>query len=40
VQFDSTAIARSAQRFSRDRHVQRMREVIEETIAAPAGTRW
>jgi glycosyltransferase involved in cell wall biosynthesis len=40
ARFDSTAIARSAQRFSRDRHVQRMREVIDETIAAPAGTRW
>jgi glycosyltransferase involved in cell wall biosynthesis len=40
LQFDSTAIARSAQRFSRERHVQRMRDVIDETVAAPVGTRW
>ena len=39
-QFDSTRISRRAQRFSRDRHVQQMREVIDDTIAAPAGTRW
>jgi glycosyltransferase involved in cell wall biosynthesis len=29
-----------AQRFSRDRHVAAMRAVIDETLAAPAGTRW
>jgi len=39
-QFDSARISQHAQRFSRDRHVQQMREVIGETIAAPAGTRW
>ncbi|MSO84040.1 MAG: glycosyltransferase family 4 protein [Acidobacteria bacterium] len=38
--FDSVRISLDAQRFSRDRHVQRLREVIDETIAAPAGTRW
>ncbi|MBF8300628.1 MAG: hypothetical protein HW394_998, partial [Acidobacteria bacterium] len=38
--FDSARISQHTQRFSRDRHVQRMREVIDETIAAPAGTRW
>ena len=38
--FDTTAIRASAQRFARDRHLRRMREVIEETITAPAGTRW
>ena len=40
VRFDGAVIARSAERFSRERHVQRMREVIDDTIAAPAGTRW
>jgi glycosyltransferase involved in cell wall biosynthesis len=40
IRFDSDRISRSAQRFSRDRHVQRMREVIDDTIAAPAGARW
>jgi glycosyltransferase involved in cell wall biosynthesis len=39
-QFDSARISQHTQRFSRDRHAQRMREVIDETIAAPAGTRW
>jgi glycosyltransferase involved in cell wall biosynthesis len=38
--FNPGAISAQAQRFSRERHVQRMREVIDETIAAPAGTRW
>jgi glycosyltransferase involved in cell wall biosynthesis len=38
--FDSARIRQQAQRFSRERHVQEMREVIGDTIAAPAGTRW
>jgi glycosyltransferase involved in cell wall biosynthesis len=38
--FDPAAVRASALRFARERHVQRMREVIEETIAAPADTRW
>jgi glycosyltransferase involved in cell wall biosynthesis len=38
--FDSARISQHAQRFSRDRHLQQMREVIDETLAAPAGTRW
>jgi glycosyltransferase involved in cell wall biosynthesis len=40
TQFDSTEIHRSAQRFSYERHVQAMRDVIAETMAAPTGTRW
>jgi glycosyltransferase involved in cell wall biosynthesis len=40
IRFDAAAIARSAARFSRERHLERMRAVIDETIAAPAGTRW
>ena len=40
LQFDSTRIVAHAQRFSRDRHVQRMREVIADTVSAPIGTRW
>ena len=40
LRFDAAAIARSAARFSRERHVAQMRAVIDETIAAPAGTRW
>jgi len=39
-QFDSARISQQAQRFSRDRHVQQMQEVIGDTLAAPAGTRW
>jgi glycosyltransferase involved in cell wall biosynthesis len=38
--FNPGAISGQAQRFSHERHVQRMREVIDETITAPAGTRW
>jgi len=38
--FDSARISQHAQRFSRDRYVQQMREVIGDTIAAPVGTRW
>jgi glycosyltransferase involved in cell wall biosynthesis len=38
--FDPTTITASAQRFAREHHVRRMREVIEETTAAPVGTRW
>ena len=40
MRFDSNAIARSAARFARDRHVEQIRGVIEDTIAAPAGARW
>jgi glycosyltransferase involved in cell wall biosynthesis len=38
--WDSGWIRQSAERFSRDRHTQQMRDVIDETIAAPAGARW
>ena len=40
MRFDTGRIVDSAWRFSRDRHVQKMRDVIDETIAAPAGARW
>jgi glycosyltransferase involved in cell wall biosynthesis len=40
LSFDSTSISRSAQRFSRERHHERMRAVIDETVAEPVGTRW
>jgi glycosyltransferase involved in cell wall biosynthesis len=40
LRFDSARISASAQRFSRAHHDQRMQEVIDETLAAPAGTRW
>ena len=38
--FDSGRIRQHAERFSRERHVERLRGVIDETLAAPAGTRW
>jgi glycosyltransferase involved in cell wall biosynthesis len=40
LSFDAERLRRHAEGFSRERHVERMRDVIEETIAAPAGTRW
>ena len=40
LSFDSAAISRSAQRFSRERHREHLRAVIDETVAAPVDTRW
>jgi glycosyltransferase involved in cell wall biosynthesis len=40
IPFDRSRLRRQAGQFSRDRHIQRMRAVIDETLAAPAGTRW
>jgi len=40
IRFDSVRIRASAERFSRDRHTRAMQAVIDETIAAPTGTRW
>ena len=40
LQFNQETIRSSAQRFTRERHLQRMREVIDETTVAPAGSRW
>jgi aminotransferase len=40
VTFDAARIRRHAEQFSRQRHVQQMRALIDETLAAPAGTRW
>ncbi len=40
VPFDPEHLRASAQRFSRERHVERMHAVIDETLDAPIGTRW
>lgn len=40
TRFDPARIAAGAQRFARERHVDELRAVIEETVNAPAGTRW
>jgi glycosyltransferase involved in cell wall biosynthesis len=40
LRFDAARIRRHAEGFSRERHVERLRDVIAETAAAPAGTRW
>jgi glycosyltransferase involved in cell wall biosynthesis len=40
TRFDSIGIRAHAERFSRERHTQHMRAVIEETMAAPVGTKW
>ena len=37
---DAGRLHAHAERFSRDRHLQHMRETIDETLAAPAGTVW
>ena len=38
--FDSERIRRHAHQFSRDRHLNAIRTVLEETLDAPAATRW
>ena len=40
AQFDPERLRANAQRFSRERHVEQMHAVIEETLNAPIGTRW
>ncbi len=38
--FDPIRIRENAERFSREHHVRHMRDVIDETLARPVGTRW
>src|SRR5688572_10659319 len=38
--FDEAHLRAHAARFSRERHAEQMRAVIEDTLAAPPGTRW
>jgi glycosyltransferase involved in cell wall biosynthesis len=40
MRVDEAQLRQHAERFSRDRHIQQMRDLIAETVAAPAGTRW
>ncbi len=40
TRFDPDRLRAHAHRFSREHHVERMRQVIDETLDAPAGTRW
>lgn len=40
ARFDRGRLRAHAERFSRERHIHQMRDVIDETVAAPAGARW
>ena len=40
TRFDASRIRTHAEQFSRERHVHQMRALIDETMAAPPGTRW
>ena len=40
LSFDRSRLRAHAERFARERHVDQMRAVIADTVAAPAGTRW
>jgi glycosyltransferase involved in cell wall biosynthesis len=38
--FDGGRLRRHAEQYSRDRHLERMRALIADTMAAPTGARW
>jgi glycosyltransferase involved in cell wall biosynthesis len=40
MSFDASRIRSSTERFSKDRHARAMQAVIDDTLAAPVGTRW
>jgi glycosyltransferase involved in cell wall biosynthesis len=40
MSFDTARIRANAEAFSRDRHVREMQAVLDDTVAAPLGTRW
>ncbi|MGQ0735301.1 MAG: glycosyltransferase [Acidobacteriota bacterium] len=40
LEWDASAIRRHAERFARERFVSEIRDLIDETMAAPPGTRW
>jgi glycosyltransferase involved in cell wall biosynthesis len=40
ISFDRSALRRHAEGFARERYIGRMRKLIADTLAAPAGTRW
>ena len=40
MRFDHARLRSHAERFSRERHAERMLAVIDETLAAPAGATW
>jgi glycosyltransferase involved in cell wall biosynthesis len=40
IRFDACRLHRHAEQFSKAHHVHALRSVIDETMSAPAGTRW
>jgi len=40
TRFDPARLRANAERFARERHLEQMKAVIEETVAAPPGYRW
>jgi hypothetical protein len=40
LRIDADRLRAHADQFSRERHMQQMRAVIDDTMAAPAGARW
>jgi glycosyltransferase involved in cell wall biosynthesis len=40
MSFDAARIRSSAERFSQARHTRAMQDVLDDTLAAPVGTRW
>jgi glycosyltransferase involved in cell wall biosynthesis len=40
LRLDPARVRAHAERFSRDRYLEDMRAIVDETVGAPAGTRW
>jgi glycosyltransferase involved in cell wall biosynthesis len=40
MEFNSSQLRQHAEQFSRERHAEQMRTLIQDTAGAPAGTRW
>jgi hypothetical protein len=40
LRVETARVRAHAEQFSRERHIEQMRQTIAETIAAPAGSRW
>jgi hypothetical protein len=40
IEWDAAKIRRHAERFSRQRFINEIQHIVDETLSAPAGQRW